>query len=83
MFCLSLLPLVAVETRNLGAVRMADFEKGTLTQALASSEGRLTPAPVVKEIYDPSVTFLWSHRARFQGQPLSRAAAAWAARKPN
>ncbi len=39
---------------------MADFEKGTLTHLSLSSEGRLTLAPAVKEIADPSVTFLWA-----------------------
>ena len=39
---------------------MADFEKGTLTRLSLSSDGRLTLAPVVKEVYDPSVAFLWA-----------------------
>ena len=39
---------------------MADFEKGTLTRLALASDGRLSLAPVVKEIFDPSVAFLWT-----------------------
>jgi sugar lactone lactonase YvrE len=39
---------------------MADFEKGTLTRLSLGSDGRLALAPVVKEIFDPSVAFLWT-----------------------
>jgi hypothetical protein len=39
---------------------MADFDKGTLTGLSLSSEGRLTLAPAVKEIFDGSVSFLWA-----------------------
>ncbi len=39
---------------------MADFDKGSLTGLSLSSEGRLTPAPAVKEIFDASVSFLWA-----------------------
>ncbi len=39
---------------------MADFDKGTLTGLSLSSEGRLTLAPAVKEIFDGSVAFLWA-----------------------
>src|SRR5215469_1211370 len=37
-----------------------DFEKGSLHGLSLSSEGRLTLAPVAKEVFDPSVAFLWS-----------------------
>jgi len=50
----------AVETKTWQQSEMADFEKGTLTRLSLSSDGRLTLAPVVKEIFDPSVTFLWA-----------------------
>ena len=50
----------AVETKTWQQGEMADFEKGTLTRLSLSSDGRLALAPVVKEIYDPSVTFLWA-----------------------
>ncbi len=39
---------------------MGDFEKGTLTRLSLESDGRLALAPVVKEIFDPSVAFLWA-----------------------
>ena len=55
-----LLPLSAVETQMWEHSEAADFEKGTLRKLSLSSEGRLTPAPVVREIYDPSVSFLWA-----------------------
>jgi len=54
------LPLWAVETQVWEHSESADFEKGTLHHLSLSSEGRLTPAPVVREIYDPSVAFLWA-----------------------
>jgi len=54
------LPLWAVETQIWEHSDAADFEKGTLHKLSLSSEGRLTPAPVVHEIYDPSVSFLWA-----------------------
>jgi hypothetical protein len=52
--------LFAVETKYWQQSEMADFEKGTLTRLSLSSEGHLTLAPMVKEIHDPAVTFLWS-----------------------
>ena len=55
-----MLPLWAVETQVWEHSEAADFEKGTLHKLSLSSEGRLTPAPVVREIYDPSVSFLWA-----------------------
>jgi len=54
------LPLWAVETRVWEHSDSADFEKGTLRKLSLSSEGRLTPAPVLRDIYDPSVSFLWA-----------------------
>src|ERR1700726_2069911 len=54
------LPLWAVETRVWEHSDSADFEKSTLRKLSLSSEGRLTPAPVLREIYDPSVSFLWA-----------------------
>ena len=55
-----LLPLWAVETQIWEHSESADFEKGTLHKLSLSSEGRLMPAPVVRDIYDPSVSFLWT-----------------------
>jgi sugar lactone lactonase YvrE len=55
-----LLPLSAVETQVWEHSDSADFEKGTMHKLSLSSEGRLTPAPVMRELYDPSVSFLWA-----------------------
>ncbi len=55
-----LLWLHAVDTKTWQQAEMADFEKGSLTHLSLSSDGRLTLAPVLKEIFDPSVTFLWA-----------------------
>ncbi|MGA3202316.1 MAG: hypothetical protein ABSF12_07450 [Bryobacteraceae bacterium] len=52
--------LRAVETKTWQQGEMADFEKGTLTRLSLASDGRLALAPVVKEIFDPSVAFLWA-----------------------
>src|SRR5258708_27274840 len=51
---------LAVETKTWTQVEMADFEKGMLTHLSLSSEGKLTLAPVVKEVFDASVAFLWA-----------------------
>src|SRR5579884_826387 len=50
----------AVETKTWTQAEMADFEKGTLRRLSLSSEGKLTLAPVVKEVFDASVAFLWA-----------------------
>jgi sugar lactone lactonase YvrE len=52
--------LYAVDTKAWQQGEMADFEKGTLTRLSLGSDGRLALAPVVKEIFDPSVAFLWT-----------------------
>jgi len=52
--------LRAVDTKSWQQGEMADFEKGTLTRLSLGSDGRLALAPVVKEIFDPSVAFLWA-----------------------
>ncbi|MEO8049993.1 MAG: hypothetical protein ABI833_06210 [Acidobacteriota bacterium] len=54
------LPVAAVETQTWEHSEASDFEKGTLHKLSLSSEGRLTPAPVLRELYDPSVSFLWA-----------------------
>ena len=46
---------------------MADLEKGELMHLSLSSEGRLTLAPVVQEVFDPSVTFLWAEARDSKG----------------
>ena len=50
----------AVETKTWQQADMADFEKGNLSRLSLSSDGRLTLAPALKEIFDPSITFLWA-----------------------
>jgi len=52
--------LRAVDTKSWQQGEMADFEKGTLTRLSLASDGRLALAPVVKELFDPSVAFLWA-----------------------
>ena len=52
--------LCAIDTKTWQQAEMADFEKGTLTRLSLASDGRLALAPVVKEILDPSVAFLWA-----------------------
>src|SRR5579871_5857259 len=53
-------PLSAVETKTWETGEMSDFQKGNLAKLSLASEGRLFAAPAVKEILDPSVTFLWA-----------------------
>jgi sugar lactone lactonase YvrE len=55
-----LAPIGAVETRIWEQADQADFEKGQLTKLSLSSEGHLTPAPLLKDVHDPAVTFLWA-----------------------
>jgi sugar lactone lactonase YvrE len=60
VFLCAFATLRAVETKNWQQGEMADFEKGTLTRLSLASDGRLALAPVVKEIFDPNVAFLWA-----------------------
>src|SRR5260221_13877433 len=55
-----MLPSWAVDTKTWQQSEMSDFEKGTFTHLSLSSNGRMHVAPALKEIYDPSVTFLWA-----------------------
>lgn len=50
----------AVETKSWSQGEMADFEKGKLSKLSLRSDGRLTLAPVVKELYDASTPYLWA-----------------------
>jgi sugar lactone lactonase YvrE len=59
-FLCALGTVYAVETKTWQQGEMADFEKGTLTRLSLASDGRLALAPVVKEVFDPSVAFLWA-----------------------
>ena len=52
--------LFAVDTKYWSQSEMADFEKGTLSKIAVSSEGHLSLAPKLTEIFDASVTYLWA-----------------------
>jgi len=60
--------LLAVDTKTWQQNSMADFERGDLTGLSLSSDGRLTLAPAAKQLYDPSVTFLWAIAADSRGR---------------
>ena len=55
-----LLPLWAVETQTWDHSDASDFEKGTLKGLSLSSDGHLTPAPILRQVQDASTTFLWA-----------------------
>ncbi len=50
----------AVETRSWQQSEMGDFEKGKLSKLSLRNDGRLTLAPVVKELHDASTAYLWA-----------------------
>lgn len=52
--------LHAVETKTWTQSEASEFQKGTLKGVSVSSTGRVTLAPVFKELYDTSVPQLWS-----------------------
>lgn len=52
--------LHAVETRTWTQSEASEFEKGTQKGVSISSTGRVSLAPVFKEVYDASVPQLWS-----------------------
>ena len=54
------LPALAVDTKSWIQDDMAGFDKGTLTGLSLSSEGKLTLAPVAKELLDASAPFLYA-----------------------
>jgi hypothetical protein len=56
----ALAPLRAVDTKTWEQSDASDFEKGVIKRLSLSSDGRLTLAPAIKELADPSVTFLWA-----------------------
>jgi hypothetical protein len=68
--CAALLgaPLVfAAETRSWIHNDQADFEKGTLKNLSLRSDGRLTLAPVFRELADPASAYLWAVAADSKG----------------
>ncbi|MEO7145903.1 MAG: hypothetical protein ABI165_20610 [Bryobacteraceae bacterium] len=52
--------LYAVETKNWQQGEMADFEKGNAERISLASDGRLTLAPAVHELFDASTAYLWA-----------------------
>lgn len=60
MGLVTVLGLSAVETRAWRQTDYSDFEKGSLKRLSLGSDGRLTLAPVVKELLDPSVGYMWA-----------------------
>ena len=54
------LPMAAVETQVWEHAYFADFAQGSLNKLSLSSNGRLTPEPVVRELYDASTAILWA-----------------------
>ena len=56
--CATLSAAYAVETKTWTQDDLASFDKGTLTGLSISSEGKLTLAPAVQEIFDASTAFL-------------------------
>src|SRR5690349_708714 len=52
--------LSAVETKYWEQDSMEDFDQGTLRNLSLSSDGRLTVAPRLTQVYDSSMAFLWA-----------------------
>ncbi len=52
--------VLAVQTRTWSQSEQADYEKATLKGVALRSDGLLTVAPQLKDVYDPSVPYLWS-----------------------
>src|SRR6476661_3689024 len=52
--------LPAVETKTWEQGSMQDFDQGTLQHLSLSSDGKLTIAPRLTEVYDASVAVLWA-----------------------
>jgi len=55
-----LTPVLAVETRFWQQGDFSDFEKGNLKNLSLRSDGRLTLAPALKELFDTSTPYLWA-----------------------
>jgi hypothetical protein len=52
--------LPAVDTKTWEQASMEDFDQGTLQHLSLSSDGRLSVAPRLKEVYDSSLAVLWA-----------------------
>ena len=64
--------LPAVETKTWEQDSMEDFDQGTLQHLSLSSDGRLTVAPAVREVYDSSTAVLWAVARDSKGNRLRR-----------
>ncbi|MDZ4818685.1 MAG: WD40 repeat domain-containing protein, partial [Planctomycetota bacterium] len=51
---------MAVDTRYWSSDAQSDFEKGNLKKVALRSDGRISLAPAVKELADPSLPYLWT-----------------------
>lgn len=51
---------LGVETQFWTNSSRADYDKATLKRLSLRSDGRVALAPVVKELFDPSVSYLWA-----------------------
>ena len=59
--CAAILPVArAGETKNWVLDSRADFEKGNIKKLSLRSDGRLTLAPVLRELLDSSTPYLWT-----------------------
>ncbi len=56
----TILCVYAVDTKTWEQGSMEDFDQGTLHHLSLSSDGRLTVAPRLTEVYDSSLAVLWS-----------------------
>jgi outer membrane protein assembly factor BamB len=52
--------IFAIDTQYWSQDTQAEFEKGTLKQISLRNDGLLSLAPVVRELADPSLPYLWS-----------------------
>ncbi len=59
--CAAVLPMArAGETKNWVLDSRADFEKGSIKKLSLRSDGRLTLAPALRELFDASTPYLWA-----------------------
>ncbi len=54
------LTAMAVDTRYWSQDAQTDFEKGNLKKVALRSDGRISLAPSVKDLSDPSIPYLWA-----------------------
>jgi sugar lactone lactonase YvrE len=60
LLCLPVSALFAGQTRTWSQGEFADFEKGIVKNLSLSSDGRLTLAPLSRELFDTSSAYLWA-----------------------